>query len=245
MLQPRERSLGKESTVQADELIWRVAPAGAAAWQNALQIRPRPLRGARYRHGLRRSWVFPLCDRRQWCERLALRGRPSRSLPARLPGLTARFTRLGLIDREGPAFHLLALELGHRRFGRGAIGHLDKAKAFGAAGVAIRDHPDLVHHTIRLEELAEVAVGGAKRQIAYINIHGKFSLGKGIHDRQVIRTVCRSTKRKSNMQEKGRESLGITRHVLWFRRTATREYHKRVLMEREEHVSAQVSENVA
>jgi len=53
-----------------------------------------------------------------------------------------------------------------------------------------------------------------KRQIAYINIHGKFSLGKGIHDRQVIRTVCRSKKRKSKMQEKGRESLGITRTCL-------------------------------
>src|SRR6266446_1596502 len=143
-------------------------------------------------------------------------------LPAGPAGLTARFTRLRLIDREGPALHLLALELGHRRSGRGAIGHLDKAKAFGAAGVAIRDHSDLVHHAIRLEELAEVVVSGAKCHITDINIHGKFSLGKGTHDRQVIRTVCRSKKRKSNMQEKGRESLGITRHVLWFRRTETR-----------------------
>src|SRR6266545_4357531 len=149
-------------------MIWSVSPAGAAAWQSALQIRPRPRRGARYRYGLRRSWVLPLGDRIQWCERLALRGRPSRSLPANLTGLTARFARLGLIDREGPAFHLLTLELGNRCSGGGAIMHLDEAKAFGAAGVAIRDHPDLVHHTIRLEELAEVAVGGAKRQIAYI-----------------------------------------------------------------------------
>src|SRR2546425_2376717 len=198
------------------------------------------------------------CNRREWgtfhnshpmgwpsCERLALTGRPPRRLPASLTGLTARFTRLGLIDGEGPALKLLALELDNRRSGGGAIVHLDKAKAFGAAGVAIRDHPDLIHHAIRLEELAEVAVGGAERQIADINIHGKFSLGKGIHDRQVIRTGCRSTKRKSKMQEKGRESLGITRYILWFRRTATREYHKRVLMEREEHVSAQASENVA
>src|SRR2546430_17307003 len=156
------------------------------------------------------------------CERVAVRGMPRGGLPAGPGGLTARFTRLGLIDREGPALHLLALELGHRRSGRGAIMHLDKAKAFGAAGVAIRDHPDLVHHAIRLEELAEVAVGGAERQIADINIHGKFSLGKGIHDRQVIRTGCRSTKRKSKMQEKRRESLGITRHILWFHRMANR-----------------------
>src|SRR6266446_2898258 len=126
-------------------------------------------------------------------------------LPAGPAGLTARFTRLGLIDREGPAFHRLALELGHRRSGRSAIGHLDKAKAFGAAGVAIRDHPDLVHHTIRLEELAEVAVGGAKRQIANKNIHGKFPMGKGTHDRQVIRTVCRSTMPEPYAGEGARE----------------------------------------
>src|SRR5206468_7267317 len=126
-------------------------------------------------------------------------------LPAGPAGLTTRFTRLGLIDREGPTLHLLALELGNRRSGGGAIGHLNKAKTFGAAGVAIRDHPDLVHHTIRLEELAEVAVGGAKRQIANKNIHGKFSLGKGTHDRQVIRTVCRSTTQEPYAGEGARE----------------------------------------
>jgi hypothetical protein len=86
-----------------------------------------------------------------------------------------------------------------------------------------------------LQTAQEGAVRIIRRAQAHdhINIHGKFSLGKGIHDRQVIRTVCRSKKRKSNMQEKGRERLGITRHVLWFRRTETREYHKRVMMERE------------
>src|SRR6266568_2436872 len=149
----------------------------------------------------------PTATPRGWpsCERVALRGMPRGGLPAGPAGLTARFTRLGLIDREGPAFHLLALELGHRRFGRGAIGHLDKAKAFGAAGVAIRDHPDLVHHTIRLEELAEVVVGGAKRQIANKNIHGKFPMGKGTHDRQVIRTVCRSTMQEPYAGEGARE----------------------------------------
>src|SRR5712691_1694094 len=46
-------------------LTWSVFPAGAAAWQNALQIRPRPPRGARYRYGLRRSWARPPCDRRE------------------------------------------------------------------------------------------------------------------------------------------------------------------------------------
>jgi hypothetical protein len=96
---------------------------------------------------------------------------PLGGLPAGLTGISARLTRLGLIDRESATLNVPALELGNGRSGGGAIGHLDKAKAFGAAGVAIRDHPDLVHHAIRLEELAEVVVGGAKRQIAYINMY--------------------------------------------------------------------------
>src|SRR5437867_3213232 len=129
----------------------------------------------------------------------------ARSLPASLTGLTARFTRLGLIDCEGPALNLLALELGNGSSGGGAIGHLDKTKAFGAAGVTIRDHPDLGHHAIRLEELAEVMVGSAKCEIANINIHGKFPIGKGIHNRQVIRTVCRSTMQEPYAGEGARE----------------------------------------
>src|SRR5712691_3905282 len=68
-------------------LTWSVSPAGAGAWQSALQIRPRPRRGAGYRSGLRISWVLPPCDRQErgtfhnghpmgWpsCERLALTG---------------------------------------------------------------------------------------------------------------------------------------------------------------------------
>ena len=46
-------------------------------------------------------------------------------------------------------------------------------------------------------------------------------MGQGTHDRQVIRTVCRSKKRQSNMQEKRRESLGSTRYILWFHRIKT------------------------
>src|SRR6266704_2101987 len=168
---------------------------------------------------------FSSCDRREWgtfhnshpmgwpsCERLALTGIPPSRLPASLTGLTARFTRLGLIDREGPARDLLALELGNRRAGGGAIGHLDKAKAFGAAGLAIRDHPDLVHHTIRLEELADVLLCGTERKVTNKNIHGKFSLGKGTHDRQVIRTVCRSTMQEPYAGEAAREPR---KHKTW------------------------------
>ena len=64
--------------------------------------------------------------------------------------------------------------------------------AFGAAGVAIGNDPDLVHSAIWLKELAKVMVCGGERQIANINIHGRFLVGIGANDRQVIRTGCRS-----------------------------------------------------
>jgi hypothetical protein len=113
-------------------------------------------------------------------------------LPARPAWLTTRFTGLGFIDREGTTLELLALEPLDGGFRRGAVGHLDESKAFGAAGVAVDNDTDLVHNAIRLKELAKVMVGGGKRQIANINIHRRFLVGNGAHNRQVIRTVCKS-----------------------------------------------------
>src|SRR4029434_4818955 len=91
---------------------------------------------------------------------------PAGRLPARLTGLTAWFTRLGLIHREGPPLNLLALEIGNRRSGGGAIGHLDKAKALRSNRIAVRNNTDLVHRAIRLEELADVMISGTEGKIA-------------------------------------------------------------------------------
>jgi hypothetical protein len=51
------------------------------------------------------------------------------------------------------------------------IRHYHEAKATGLAGLTIRRHTDRVHRPIRLEELADVLIGGSKRKIAYKNIH--------------------------------------------------------------------------
>jgi hypothetical protein len=63
------------------------------------------------------------------------------------------------------------LELGNRRYGGGTIGHLDKAKAFGATGIAVRNNPALVHHAIGLEELAEAMISRTEGKIADKDIH--------------------------------------------------------------------------
>src|SRR5438093_7468457 len=86
-------------------------------------------------------------------------------LPAGAARLPTRFTRLGFVDREGTAFELFAIEPLDGGFGRRAVGHLDKSKAFGAASVAVGNHIDLVHSTILLEELAEVMIRCTKRKV--------------------------------------------------------------------------------
>jgi hypothetical protein len=45
----------------------------------------------------------------------------------------------------------------------GAVGHRDKAKAFGAASVTIRNDPALVDHAIGRKELVQVIGGGGER----------------------------------------------------------------------------------
>jgi hypothetical protein len=55
-------------------------------------------------------------------------------------------------------------------FGSGAVGHLDEAEATGLTRVTISNDIDLVHNTIRFEELAEVLSRSIERNIAYINI---------------------------------------------------------------------------
>jgi hypothetical protein len=93
------------------------------------------------------------------------------SLPAGAARLTTRFTRLGFVDRESTACELFAVEPLDGGFGRLALGHLDKPKAFGAARVTVSNHIDLVHGTILLEELAEVMICCTKRKVPYKDIH--------------------------------------------------------------------------
>src|SRR4030095_11378632 len=79
--------------------------------------------------------------------------------------LTTRFTWLRLIHRQGTAFELFAVEPLDSGFGRRAVGHLDKSKAFGAASVTVGNDIDLVHSTILLKELAEAMIRRTIRKV--------------------------------------------------------------------------------
>ena len=58
------------------------------------------------------------------------------------------------------------MESGNGGLGSLVVGHLHKRKASGAASVTVHNDMDLVHSTIRLEELAEVMLSRAERKIA-------------------------------------------------------------------------------
>jgi hypothetical protein len=87
------------------------------------------------------------------------------SVPGILPSGTgwAPGAGLGLVDREGTARQLRALEPGNGGGRPGAVGHRDKAKALGAASVTIRNDPALVDHAIGRKELVQVIGGGGER----------------------------------------------------------------------------------
>src|SRR5262245_28819248 len=87
--------------------------------------------------------------------------------------LTTRFTRLGFVDRQGTTFELRAIESLNSGFGRRAVGHLDKSKAFGAARVTVGNHIDLVHSTILLKELAEAMIRRTIRKVPNKDIHAQ------------------------------------------------------------------------
>ena len=100
---------------------------------------------------------------------------PYGGLPAGPAGLPARFTRLGFVDREGSAVELFAVEPLDGGFGGRTVMHLDKAKAFGAPGVTVRNYIDLVHNSKLLKELAKVIIRRTKRKVPYKDIHTESS----------------------------------------------------------------------
>src|SRR5215217_1146677 len=101
---------------------------------------------------------------------MPLRVKGRGGLPARLTGLTARFTRLRFVNVEGTPPKRLALEPLNGGLGRTGVRHLHETKPTGLAGVTVGNDIDRVHNTIRLKELADVLISRVERKIAHKNI---------------------------------------------------------------------------
>src|SRR5690606_31743806 len=77
---------------------------------------------------------------------------------------------VGFADDEGPAFQVVPVP---RRDGRARSfrrSHADEGEATGPAGFPIRHHAGLAHLTMGGEKLGQLGVGGAPRQVAYIDL---------------------------------------------------------------------------
>src|SRR5262249_50829715 len=85
--------------------------------------------------------------------------------PAPTPAV---FPRPGLVDGEGAAARLLAVQGGDGRLGLLVRLHFDEAEALGAACVPVHDDLGGFDRTVRLEHRRQVGVGYPIGQVAHI-----------------------------------------------------------------------------
>src|SRR5918998_2428002 len=97
---------------------------------------------------------------------------PTAVSPAKAPlsasAATATFLRARLIDYQGPAIDLFAVECGNGRLRFLVAAHLHKAEPFRSPRVAILDHLRRAHAAVGREQLFQVTVTDAVTQVANI-----------------------------------------------------------------------------
>src|ERR1039457_5009937 len=94
---------------------------------------------------------------------------------------TTRAGLLGarLVDAEGAAFELLAVQGAHGLLAVG-IGHLDEAETLGLAGIAVGDDAGRLDRAIRLEDRAERVVVDGVGEVSDVELHGM----------RILRSIC-------------------------------------------------------
>src|SRR5205085_2489944 len=98
---------------------------------------------------------------------------------AAAPGARPLLARLGLVDRQGAAVELGAVEGLDGRLG--AVAHLHEAEAPAAAGLAVGDDLRPLHGAVLAEGRLQVRGGRLERQVAHVNVlrHESLSAGQG------------------------------------------------------------------
>src|SRR5579885_349769 len=76
----------------------------------------------------------------------------------------------GLVDGQGAAARLLAVQGGDGRLGLLVVLHLHEAEALGAARVAVHDHLGGLHRAVGLEQGGEFRVGHPVAQVADVQL---------------------------------------------------------------------------
>jgi len=90
------------------------------------------------------------------------------ALAARVSTLAAAtiFSWSSFVDGESTPVDLLAVQGGNSRLSFLTVAHLDKAEAFRAARVPVHDDLSRLNRSVRLEQVLQINVGHAIRQVA-------------------------------------------------------------------------------
>src|SRR5579883_3579 len=85
-------------------------------------------------------------------------------------------TRPGLVDGEGAAIHIFAVESGDGGLCLLVVSHLDESETLGATGVAVHDDLSRLHSPVRREQLFQSTVAYAVGQIAHVQLFAHWGL---------------------------------------------------------------------
>src|SRR5262249_17423987 len=91
---------------------------------------------------------------------------PTPAAPPAAGTTPAGLPRLGLVHRQRPTVHLLAVEGGDGRLSLLVRLHLDEGEALRLAGVAVRDDLGGLHRAVLAEQLLQVAGSDRVGQVA-------------------------------------------------------------------------------
>ncbi len=78
--------------------------------------------------------------------------------------------RASLINIEGAAVEVMAIELSDRLIGFGGVAHLDETETAGLPGVTIGDEADAGHGAVTFEQRSNRILGGAEAKVSYKDI---------------------------------------------------------------------------
>src|SRR5437870_10746413 len=116
----------------------------------------------------KRRWVSKRPRPARWpgrgrCFSSGLEASPAAGTAAAATGAGALLARTSLVDREGPAVFVLAVQPGDRRLRLLVVAHFNEAEAFRAAGLAVHNDLGRLNRAVRREHRLQIAVGHSIR----------------------------------------------------------------------------------
>src|SRR5262249_61647115 len=102
--------------------------------------------------------------------------RPSPTTPAKSLSTAVISLRSGLVDRQRAPAEFGPVQCRDRFLRTFRVHHLDERKSAGAARFPVGDHSYFFNRSMGLEEIAQLGLAGAVRQVSNVKVlHGRVS----------------------------------------------------------------------